>query len=785
MRRALALSILLLAAPPGAGIAPSRAAPPAAAAAGDDSGPLAVKDWARLARDLAGTALATHRARVAALTDDARPYDEQVRYEAAPEPLDLARFLALPPEARRQRRELAGPYRDRAERFEVVLRQAAEQRRQGFTLVDPSGVAEGLTRYLAALVNATGLDPSDPALWYDLAYAQGAVGDLAGHERSLDAALAAMAPLPARRCAELRRRVLLDQAWLCRARGLAAEGLARIAAARAIAAADTVESRLIEGLLRAEAGEFAAACRLAAELRAVPVHVPGWGWLDSDFAERWIKSTAYRVRGELALASFVMGRVHGHYEYPHAGRFLDDVGLLCELNGQRELAREYYGLATLLRPLLTYFPVETRLGPARAFGLAGLDYPFAVAYGELPVAGSLPSHAAQLVLACGREADPGRRRRLGEAAIAELTACQRRGIRAEEALALRGRAFHHLGDEARAADDLALACDLLAARGRAAPEVCSLAGVLEVSRGRFDRALPRLARSLAARPGDAAGWNALGVAASHAGQAEAAREAFGTVVQIVPDDPAGWYNRGLLSFHERDWAAACADLEVAVRLAPDHPGAAATLDRARRAATAPAAGADPAPREATPAWATLTPAGDGFDDEAAADPVARMYSSRVFEGIVPGDGVDGPDGAAVAPGDLGDVVRALERACADDPTRSNTRDLALACVRSGDPARGRALLLPRWTTGIDPGEMCVVLEADRALGEAGRARDMVRQLREEPSGIADPHVWALVAFICFDAGLDAEGLAALDHAIGLDPDNRPLRMQRQFHDARP
>ena len=786
MRRTLTLSILLviatrLACPP-----PLQASPPPAAAADADAEPLAVKDWLGLATDLAGAAMHQYRERMGFLEDKARSYREQVRYAAAATPIDLAAFLALPAEARRQRRELAEPYREKAQRFEVVLRQTAEQCRQGFALVNPSGVADGLTRFLDALVNATGLDPSDPAIWYDLAFAQGTVGDLAAHERSLNAALAAMEPLPARRYAGLRRRVLLDQAWLCRERGLYAEGLERIAAARAIEASDEMESMLVEGLLLAESGQFSEACRLAVELRAVRVHVPGWGWLDSDFAERWIKSTAYRARGELRLASFVMGRVYAYYSYPHAHRFFGDVGLLCELNGQPDLAREYYGLATLLRPLMTYFPVETRVGPARVFGLGDLGYPYALAYDGLHVAGSRLAHAAQLVMACGRETDPERRRQLGETAIAELTICHRRGIRPAEALALRGRAFHHLGDAARAADDLALACDLLTAQGNDAPDVCSLAAILEVSRGGYERALPRLTRHLAAHPGDAAGWNALGVAASHAGQAGTAREAFGTVVGIAPDDVAGWYNRGLLNFHERSWAAACADLEVAVRLAPDLAEAVSTLDRARRAAAAATVPAtDPAPAAEAPAWSPLTPANGAFDDEASPDPVARMYSNRVFEGLVSTGGSREPGEAAVSARDLRDVVRSLEQAHANDPSRSNARDLALAYVRSGEPARGRELLLPRWTTGIDPGEMCVVLEADRALGDAGRARDIVRQLREEPSGIADSYVWSLVAFICFDAGLNEEGLTALDQAIGLDPDNQPLKMQRQFYGDRP
>jgi len=526
--------------------------------------------------------------------------------------------------------------------------------------------------------------------------------------------------------------------------------------------------------------------------------VANWGWLDSDYAERWIRSAAYLARGDRELASFVMGRVYTHYAYPQAHRLFNDVGLLCELNGQRELAGEYYGLALLCRPLASYYPVGMRVGPARVFGFDGLDQPFAEAYGRFRVAGSPLAHAAQLVLACGRATAPAERRRWGDLAIAELTDCQRRGLRPAEALALRGRVHHQLGNAERAAADLALACDLLTARGAAAPDVCSLAGVLEVSLGGAEQALPRLARSLAARPGDAAGWNALGVAASRAGRTDTAREAFTTAIGIAPAAAAGWYNRGLLNFNARQWAAAGADLEVAVRLAPDLAEAAALLDRARRAVAGGAAPADapapapapapttvPAPADAAPAWSALLPTDGAFDDEATPDPVAKMYSSRVFAGIARSGGARDPGEAAPPDGDLREVVRALEQACASEPTRSNTRDLALAYVRSGEPDRGRALLLPRWSSGIDPGEMCVVLEADRALGEPRRARDLVRALRAAPSELADPHVWALAAFICFDAGLNAEGLTALDRAIILDPDNQPLQMQRRFYGDRP
>jgi hypothetical protein len=76
--------------------------------------------------------------------------------------------------------------------------------------------------------------------------------------------------------------------------------------------------------------------------------------------------------------------------------------------------------------------------------------------------------------------------------------------------------------------------------------------------------------------------------------------------------------------------------------------------------------------------------------------------------------------------------------------------------------------------------MCVVLEADRALGDVSRSRRLAQSLQEGPPPIEDPFFWSLVAFCCLDAGLNPEGLAALEAAISFDPDNLALKHQRQF-----
>ena len=130
--------------------------------------------------------------------------------------------------------------------------------------------------------------------------------------------------------------------------------------------------------------------------------------------------------------------------------------------------------------------------------------------------------------------------------------------------------------------------------------------------------------------------------------------------------------------------------------------------------------------------------------------------------------------------DLQQVVTVCELSFLSNPSRTNRRQLALAYVRSGDLQKGRDLLLPFWDRDIELAEMCVVLEADRALGDVDRASRFARSLANEPPGIEDPIFWSLVAFVCLDMGLNDEGLRALEAAITFDPDNVALKSQRQL-----
>jgi len=758
-----------------------------------------VKNWIGWDREISRSIARLWRRQMAWVDDPADLYRQEVRYRAEVDSIGLVDWRALPAAEQQERRRLAQDFRNRADRFRSIVTILVEHYRNKMTPLHPHSVTEGMARFLGALLNANGIDPSDPESWYDLSFGYGATGDLPRQRIALEAAVAVIGDDPGGRFRKLWHRLALDQAWLCRETGRFAEGIAWLDRADAREAAGE-ESLLIRGLLLAEMGESSEAFRLAEEVRSIRIHVPSWGWLPSDFAKRWIQSTAYRVEGEMALAAFVLGRIHTSYEIPYAWRYYNDVGLMCELNGQLKQAREYYGLAMVYRPFFVYFPILSFAGPARVLGQPGSHFPYSLAYGRYFVAGSLYSFAAHQVISCGAEEDPVRKQELGREAIAALDVCRSRGIRPVAALALRGRVHFQLGEFDLAAADLAAACDQLAQAGVSDPEVCALAGLLEVEQDDYSQALPHLARAIRVRPEKGQAWNALGVAAIYEGDNVTGRKAFDTAIDLSPDSPAGWYNRGLLGFHQRDWDAACADLEAARNLAPANPEILALLERARRARDlAPDPGANeggdggrgsptakPVDLEAKlDFWSGVFPESYAFDDQIEPDAVATMYSDEPFVVLDPRPDRPGRARLDLSAEDLQRVAKVLEENYGADPTRANRRDLALAYVRAGFSRKGRDLLLPLWGKDIQLDEMCVVLEADRALGDVARAVELAGSLADGPPEVEDPIFWSLVAFVCLDGGLNEPGLAALDAAIAFDPDNQALKNQRQFLTGRP
>jgi len=121
---------------------------------------------------------------------------------------------------------------------------------------------------------------------------------------------------------------------------------------------------------------------------------------------------------------------------------------------------------------------------------------------------------------------------------------------------------------------------------------------------------------------------------------------------------------------------------------------------------------------------------------------------------------------------------ALERLHAADPQDAEVAEqLALARLRGGDPDGARLLLAVRWPRDLGDTGRRVLLEADRLLGDAVRARGLALALGgdDEPG---DPDLLALASLICYEQGEAAPGLTLIDRAIALRPELAAYRNNR-------
>jgi tetratricopeptide (TPR) repeat protein len=767
---------------------------------------VAVRDWI-------GWDLALDRRRMTGMSgytgsmpfDPWQQYAKAVRYKAPLDSIGFSEYLSLPAEERQVRERLARSYRDKADRFvylvtDVVAKVQADPN-GGILWVNMPGVHESVTRCIDYLVTANGVDPAQPEAWYDLAYLSGVVGDWQRQWRCLDAALTAMQDDRSGRYRALHHRICLDWAWSHRDQGLAQQGLVWVDRAEGLLDRDQ-ESTLIRGLLLADAGRFAEACRLARELHAIPVHKMNWGPGVTDFAERWIQSMAYRAEGNMPLACFALGRVHRFHHIPYAHRYYNDVGMLCELNDQPEEARGYYSLAALHNPFFMYYPISSFQAYEQVHGHAA-GHAYSVTYNRFYIAGSRFSYGADLVLAIETEQDQATRAALAEQAIQALTICRQRGVSPLAALALRGRVRYYIGDYQEAYADLGQACQEMAAASEGNAETCALAGVLGLELKQYAAAASQLQQALQFDPTLPYVWRAAGVAVISDGDVAQGEQILDRAVALDPTSAVGWYNRGLLNFHQHRWDIACADLQRALQLAPTDQRIAHLLERARKAeqgelvsktALPPAAtGADQdtggsvAQRQAlSPPESALLK--ESFTESFFYDPQIDQQGAAAMAGTDMSQTLGGMAAATdaswltLSQQDIAQIVKRLEDQYGANPNRTTRCDLALAYVRAGQAQKGRQLLLPLWQQDIESSEMCIVLEADRALGDMTRARQLAQSLNDsgEPPPLRDATLWSLVASICLDFGLNQEGLSALEAAIALDPGNLALKSHRQL-----
>ncbi|MFO7652753.1 MAG: tetratricopeptide repeat protein [Candidatus Krumholzibacteriia bacterium] len=760
-------------------------------------------------------------------------YLEATRWRAERDSVGLAGFLDLDATERTERRRLARKHRDRALRLASLVDRIWDANRQGLWLPvgpmypPPAGAGEAVTRAIGALNAACGLDPSDPAAWYDLAFLTQAVGDRRRALRAIDGALAALAFTggfgehpdgdrpnfrfwdPNRSSGDpddprgsLGVRLHLDRAWLEREAGdrtAARDALARadslLAAGRGRTAWTTREARLLQGLMAADAGDLTQAHRIAGSIGRVPLWVRhreswrlirpldttvtldkrGWGKRESALIGDWILARAHLTLGDCRTSLRLLGDPDPMIELPPgwARRFWNDIGDIHGACGRREDASLCFAMAAVYSPYFIWYPVVGARGSSQVAGRPGSGDIYFLSHEHFYVAGDLYSYAANTAVGYEVERDPARRRLLAAAAEDALTACRRRDRHGASALALRGRLRYFEARWDSALADLETAYGELRGQGQEDPRSALLIGLIRFNRGDYQGSVPWLQRSVDLLPQDAFGWRSLGLAQIFSGRADSALSIFDRAVELDGASHYGWYNRALLHLSRGESDPARRDLARAAALAPDDPDVAQLMNIvAKHGVTRVDLKA--APIEVRTTGQSLGPA--------ERRPVRAVSLADELSG--PGGGRSGGRGHPGADREgerlnlLGSdperLVTELEAAHAQQRSARSRRNLAWAYLRTGSPREARRLLLRESVRDLLPDDLRLVLEADRQLGDTARARRLLDRLDVDPEPVPDARVWTMVATICLDQGWNEPARRALDVAIGLDPGNSAL-----------
>jgi len=703
----------------------------------------------------------------------AREYIKAVTYSMKLDSLGLAAFQTLPQDEREYRAKLARSKRERVVRFSQLIQHYLDLGQSGGVAIHDNINNKSVTDCIHALINATGLDPSAADAWYDLAYFTRIVGDLHRSLRCLQAAIAALDQKSTTTCPDFRAFLALEYAWLCRDLGLNEMSLDWAGKAHDLGA-DPQECKLVEGLALAALGRFTEAVQAAKNLGEIKTRRPHLYSLAnkrstpmraSDFAKRWIEGMAYLKTGDFELAHHQVKEVNPTRELPHATRFWNDVGLIFEMNGKSE-ASSYYGLAVVWLPYLLYYPLEGMRGEPKLFGGSDVALDYFRTHSSMYVAGSMYSYAAITALESQVTEDVKKRELLAQQAMAAMDICRRRGIRATDALAMRGKFLFAREDYAGALVDLRTAMTEMAEDQRYDAELYVLAGLSSLSVDRPQEAVVFFQRAIKLDGSQAETWNYLGVARIKAGDRSKARQAFDQSIVIEPEAASTWYNRGLLNFQDGDFEAATRDMQMAAMLDPEIGAAKELLEHADTK------GVDFEVSDAT-ALAQLIA-------QASQSSVGKRDARSLENGLITAKSGN-PQPLRSEEFKISEqVVTELAKEYAEKPSQESRRNLARAYIRAGRADDARDLLLPFWGQSSSITDQTLLLEADRAMGDTRRARILAASLEQGPPSVEDSAFWSLVAFICLDAGLKSEGMVALDAAISLDPGNLALKRHRNL-----
>ena len=691
--------------------------------------------------------------------------------EASLPPLSLDACAALDHDARAARRAASARLQEPVDLHEKLWFRRLINVKLAMSPFNPANLhvkraEHRIPYFLQSLEAAAGVDPTDSRLWLRLANYRDKQGDDEGALQALDRALLAAPVDPAVSNLDASTRYVdLRRAWILRRLGRCGEAMEILEQKRT---SGGLGSRLLHALLLGDLGRTTEARKAAIDLP--PVMIPNLHLYSginpnlraTSYAERWVQANAWRVDGDPAMARHALRDLNLHLSaIPYAYDFWQDVGLVHELAGDAESAREAYVSAVRVRqfdlPFLTWdnFSVPPLIGD-----LPQLRTPvLSVADTEL-LAGSRFSLACMLMAECSQAADPEVRASRGEAARRHFSICMARGIHPTESLALRGRTSYHLGHAAAAETDLREACDSLAREGRDDAGSLLVLGVLLFQDDRLEESLTVLERAAAADPTLGGVWRTLGAAYATAGRDSAALAAMDRAVDLDPGSSQGWFNRGKFHAEHGRLEQAATDLAVAVRIAPGVEAMTGLSQQvARRLAE-------------EQGQASLQRALDDGQALASTIPSVREGQPEASAGAV----VLGRSVQLDLHDDRAARADSLLAALPDDAPQADRLRVADALLQADRLEEAGAVLATGGVPDDDPLALVLRLRLDRADGDPRRALALVTSRPD----LQDPELWALAAMICLEHGHRDEGLTALDRALAADPGNTGLMRYREF-----
>lgn len=394
-------------------------------------------------------------------------YDTTKKRRTALPRLELQEFLALDEQDRTQRRDEAGGQLKYVVEFRHRIASRVSDVQMdyvggwGTRPSDHRAVGDVLGR----LQEAVGLDPSNVYAWHLLAWFSADCGDVWRALDALDGAEAALAILPPGALTEVRRRALLDRAWLLRDLGMYEQALERVDAAQKLQPADR-ETVLIRGLIAARYGDYRTATQLANQLDSTPVPFflydfdqhsqaqlrpaildpMAWPTRDSGYLKAWILALMWLHEGQADLAWKAFPEFSLDRHYVNGRRFLNEAAAIYEATGRPSLAAQYWAAATRYVPFLPYL-VYTQSGTnLESFTGRRGAVPFVLAYDTNLIAGSRLAHGVSLLGSALAGEEPAHRADLAQRAVLELEVCGRTDWDPAAAQLALGYAHALLGD---------------------------------------------------------------------------------------------------------------------------------------------------------------------------------------------------------------------------------------------------------------------------------------------------------------------------------------------------